>query len=309
MDIEKTGELESTSAEEIFAAVYGARAYGMVHFKNPEGLAVFVTFERGLAQHASGGGLEGEAAVEAVLSWREGDYRFIDDIRPDDDDFPPNVPKEVAESLATGAAGEPSSEIAGGVPPLPVLPAGEPAGVEAGAETATELFEDLAAARFTGCCAVGPARNRSGIFVFVGGDSKGGILWDGEGMRRSADARAVLEKDFDLHSKRLEFFKLDEAVAEVLALGFAGSPAIVRIPAAVLNIEEYLAWVQKDTGTALISIVAELGSANILIRSGELLGAVISPGAAVNPEPDEALALYYSPGASIEVFAEVRRAP
>lgn len=303
MDMEKTGELENTSAGEIFAAVFVARAYGMVHFKNTEGLAVFVTFERGLAQHASGGGLEGEAAVEAVLSWREGDYRFIDDIRPDDDDFPPNVPKEVAESLAAGAAGEPSSETAGGVPPLPVLPAGEPAGVEAGAETAEELFEDMAAAHFTGCCAVGPARNRNGVFVFVGGDARGGILWDGEGMRRGADARAVLEKDFDLHRKRLEFFKLDEAVADVLALGLAGSPAVVRIPAAVLNIEEYLAWVQKDTGTVLISIVAELGSANILIRSGELVGAVISPGTAVSPEPDEALALYYSPGATIEVFA------
>jgi hypothetical protein len=309
MDIEKNGELESTSPEEVFAAVYRARAYGMVHFKNPGGAAVFVTFERGLAQHASGGGLDGEAAVEAVLSWREGDYRFIDDIRPGDDDFPPNVPKEVAEGLGAGAAEEPSAEAAGGIPPLPVLPAGEPAEGMASAETAEELLVGLAEVRFTGCCAVGPARSRRGVFIFAGGEARGGLFWDGEGMRRGSDARAVLERDFGRHRENLEFYKLDEETAGVLALGLAGGIAIARIPATALNIEEYVAWVQRETGTVLISIVAGLGSANILIKSGEMLGAVIAPSTVINPEPDEALALYYSPGATLEVFAEVRRTP
>jgi hypothetical protein len=309
MDIEKTGELENTSPEDVFAAVYRAQAYGMVHFKNADGQAVFVTFERGLAQHASGEGLDGEAAVEAVLSWREGDYRFIDDIRPDDDDFPPNVPPEVAESLGPGALAEPAEEAAGSVSPLPVLPCGEPAGMTVTAETAEELFDEMAAANFTGCCAVGPARNRAGIFLFVDGDAKDGILLDAEGARRGADARAALERDFGLYSENLEFFELDAGAAGVLALGLTSSPAIVRIPAAVLNIEEYLAWVQRDAGTALISIVADLGPANILIKSGEILGAVIAPGTGINPELDEALALYYSPGATAEVFAEVTQTP
>jgi hypothetical protein len=308
MDIEKSGELESTSPEEIFAAVFRARAYGIVHFKNAEGAAVFVTFERGLAQHASGGGLDGEAAVEAVLSWDEGDYRFIDDIRPDDDDFPPNVSQEVAESL--GAAAETlSAEALAENPPLPVLPAGEPADEVTAAETAEELFDGLAEESFTGCCAVGPALNRRGLFVFTSGEPRGGLLWDGESMRRGDDARAVLEADFDRLRDDLEFLELDEDTVGVISLGLTGGVAIARIPAAALNIEEYMAWVQRETGTVLVSIIAGRGSANILIKSGEMLGAVIAPGTEVHPEPDEALALYYSPGATIEVFGKVRQTP
>jgi hypothetical protein len=172
MDIEKTGELEHTAAEEVFAAVFRARAYGVVHFKSPEGADVFVTFERGLAQHASGGGLEGEAAVKAVLSWREGDYRFIDDIRPDDEDFPPNVPAGVAERLG-GPAEAPVAEVLPPTPPPAVLPAGEDtAGVNVPG-TAEALLATLGETGFTGCCAVGPAANRRGFFVFVAGEARG----------------------------------------------------------------------------------------------------------------------------------------
>jgi hypothetical protein len=308
MDIEKSGELESTSPEEIFAAVYRARAYGIAHFKSPEGTAVFVTFERGLAQHASGGGLDGEAAVEAVLSWEEGDYRFIDDIRPDDDDFPPNVSQEVAESLGATAETR-SAEASVETPPLPVLPAGEAAGEGAAAETADGLFDDLADERFTGCCAVGPASSRRGLFVFTSGVARGGLLWDGESVCRGDEARAVFDANFGRYRGDLEFLKLDEETAGVLALGLTAGVAIARIPAAAVNIEEYLAWVQRETGTVLVSIVAGRGSANILLKSGEMLGAVIAPGTAIHAEPDEALALYYSPGATIEAFAEIRRTP
>lgn len=308
MDIEKSGELESTSPEEIFAAVYRARAYGVVHFKSHEGAAVFVTFERGLAQHASGGGLDGEAAVAAVLSWEEGEYRFIDDIRPDDDDFPPNVPHGVAESLG-GAAGTGPAEVSAETPPLPVLPAGEAAGAATTAETAADLFDDLADERFTGCCALGPASSRRGLFVFVSGETVGGLLWDGGNLRRGDEARAVFEAEFDRYRGDLEFLNLDEATAGVLALGLTGGTAVARIPAAAVNVEEYLAWVQNETGTVLVSIVAGRGSANILLKSGEMLGAVVAPGTEIHPEPDEALALYYSPGATIEVFAEIKRTP
>ena len=309
MEIAKNGELENTSPEEVFAAVYRARAYGIVHFKGPAGEAVFVAFERGLAQHASGGGLDGEAAVKAVLSWREGEYRFIDDIRPDDEDFPPNVPGEVAESLGAGAAEAPSAEAAAENPPLPVLPAGVADEKVAVPETADELFDGLAESRFTGCCAVGPARSRRGLFVFTAGRARGGLLWDGESMRRGDDARAVLKGDFGRFRDDLEFFNLEEEMAGVLALGLTAGIAIARIPAAALNIEEYLAWVQKDRGTVLVSIVAGRGSANILIKSGGILGAVIAPSTEVSGQPDEALALYYSPEATLEVFAEVRRTP
>jgi len=309
MDIEKNGELESTSPAEVFAAVYRARAYGMVHFKGPEGGAVFVTFERGLAQHASGGGLEGEAAVDEVLSWQEGDYRFIDDIRPDDDDFPPNVPGEVAEHLGAGEAEAPAEDDTPRTPPLPILPAGELAAEVASADTAEGVFDELAESAFTGCCAVGPSRNRRGFFVFVAGEPRGGLMWDGEGVRRGEDARGVFEADFDRFRGGLEFLETDEDAAGVIALGLAAGISIARIPATALNIEEYLAWVQRETGTVLISIVADRGSANILLKSGETIGAVIAPSTEFNAELDEALALYYSPGATLEVFADLKQTP
>jgi hypothetical protein len=308
MDIDKNGELEKTPAATVFGAVYQALAYGVLHFKGPEGETVFVTFKRGLAQHASGDGVDGEAAVQAVLSWREGEYRFIEDVRPDDDDFPPNVPPEIAETLGAGetevSAAEPDDE----VPPWAVLPAGN-AGGKASSRTPDDLLDDAAESRFTGCCAVGPAESRLGLFVFIAGKARGGLMWDGERVRRGDDAWSVFRDAFDRVRGDLEYLNLDDEAAEVVALGLAGEAAIARMPAAVINIEEYLAWVQKDKGTVLVSINAGRRAANILIHSGKILGAVVAPHTELAGEADEALALHYTPAATLEVFAAVRRTP
>jgi hypothetical protein len=145
--------------------------------------------------------------------------------------------------------------------------------------------------------------------VFVAGEARGGLLWDGENMRRGDDARAFFADNFGRLRNDLGFYKLSPGAGEVLALGLAGEAAIARIPAAALNLEEYLAWVGEVKKTVLVSIVAGRGAANILIKGGKILGAVIAPSTNVAAEPDEALALYYSPGATIEVFAELKRTP
>ncbi len=302
MDIEKNGELEETSAAEVFAAIHRARAYGVIHFKGPEGETVFVTFKRGLAQHASGKGGEGEGAVKAVLGWREGEYRFIEDVIPADEDFPTNIPEAVADALAAGKLGIPAGALPEKVPPLPVLPAGEPAG-QISAEAPAKLLDELEGSRFTGCCTVGSAEGEWSLFLFIEGAAVGGLVWDCDSFRRGEDAWPAFEKMFGETARNCELYRLAEEAASAIAVGLSGHVAVVRMPSAVINIEEYLSWAAKSKITGLISVIAGERAANILIKGGEVLGTVVAPDTKISDEPDEALALLYTPGASVEAYA------
>lgn len=302
MDIEKNGELEETSPAEVFAAVYRARAYGVIHFKGPGGETVFVTLKRGLAHHASGKIGEGGDAVRAVLDWEEGEYRFIEDVMPDEDDFPGNVPPGIAETLGKGKAGALAGKALVKVPPLPILPTGEPAG-KISPPTSAELFEELEKAKFTGCCAVGPADERWGLFLIIEGAAVGGLVWDCDSFRRGDEALTALDRGFGQAEGAYETFRFGDDVASAMAVALTGRVAVTRMPSAVVNIEEYLTWVKKAGITGLVSIVAGDRAANILIRHGDVLGAVVAPGTALTAEPDEALALFYAPDATVEAFA------
>lgn len=301
MDIDKTGELNRTSPAEIFEAVHEARAYGVVHFKSAGGETVFVTFKRGLAQHASGKGEEGEAAVKAVLEWRDGEYRFIEDVMPDEVNFPVNVPPEIAVALGAGQ-GEVLEEALAKVPPLPILAAGEPAG-PASAENPVGLFGSLEEERFTGCCAVGPPAERWGVFLFIEGATVGGIMWDCDTFRHGDEAAAAFEKNFDEVKDDLELFSAGEEIASAIAVAFSGHLAVARLPSAAVNIEEYLTWARSAGITGLVSIIAGEKAANILIKNGDILGAVVAPDTTVNAEADEALALFYARESTVEAFA------
>ncbi|NIT36555.1 MAG: DUF4388 domain-containing protein [candidate division Zixibacteria bacterium] len=302
MDIEKNGELEKISAAEVFAAIHRARAYGVVHFKGPEGETVFVTFKRGLAQHASGKGGEGEAAVKAVLGWREGEYRFIEDVIPADEDFPTNVPDGVADALAAGKLDISAVAPPAKVPPLPVLPAGEPAG-QLSAEAPAKLLDELEKSRFTGCCTVGSPEGEWSLFLFIEGAAVGGLVWDCDSFRRGEEAWPAFEKVFGEASRKCELYRLAEEAASAIAVGLSGHVAVARMPSSVINIEEYLSWAGRSKITGLISIIAGERAANILIKHGKVLGAVVAPDTRINDEPDEALALHYTPGANVEAYA------
>jgi hypothetical protein len=300
MDVDKSGELEVTKAAEVFAAIFRARAYGVIHFKGPEGETVFVTFKRGVAQHASGKGREGETAIRAVLKWEEGEYRFIEDVRPDDEDFPPNVPEVVAEALGLGKrkleAAPPAS-----LPPLPVLPAGS-AAPPPKADTFSALCEGLAEAAFTGCCVRVSPGGRDGLFVFLRGSLAGGIFWDGLRFQRGDAADPAWQEPEIEKGGVFELFALPPETARAFEAGVTGAVAITRLPAAAVNVEEFLSWVENSRYTALISIVGGERVANILIGEGEVLGAVVAPQAEVNADTEEALALYYTRGATVEAF-------
>lgn len=302
MDIEKNGDLDITSPAEVFAAIHRARAYGVIHFKGPEGETVFFTFKRGLAQHASGEAGEGEAALKAVLKWREGEYHFIEDVMPDEGDFPPNVSAEVAAAIGLGKAAELEKEKEPEPPPLPILPAGEPAGAFT-AENAEGIFSKLEKDGFTGCCAVGPDVKRWGLFLFVEGVTFGGLVWDGESFRRGDEAAPVLTNVLGRLGGEVELFTLGKDTASAIATGLSGPVAVTRMPSAAINLEEFISWAQEARVTGLISVIGGDKAANILIRYGEVLGAIIAPHTTVNAEADEALALFYTRGATVEAFA------
>ncbi len=302
MDIEKNGELDKTSPAEIFAAVHRARAYGVIHFKSAGGETVFVTFKRGLAQHAYGKAGEGEAAVKVVLNWREGEYRFIEDVMPDEENFPVNVPPGIAVALGVGKGEGLEGAALAKVPPLPILTAGEPAG-RVSPKDAGDLFGELEKGKFTGCCAVGPSTERLGLFLFIEGAAIGGLMWDCDSFRRGDEAATALEKVFERIKGELELFSAGEEVASAIAVAFAGHLAIARMPSAAINMEEYLSWARKAGLTGLVSIIAGEKAANILIKNGDVLGAVVAPDAAINAEADEALALFYAREATVEAYA------
>ncbi len=302
MDIDKNGDLDVTSPAEVFAAIHRARAYGVIHFKGPGGETVFFTFKRGLAQHASGEAGEGEDVLKAVLKWREGEYHFIEDVMPDEGDFPANVPPEAAVALGMGKAADWEKERDPKGPPLPILPAGEPAGVLSAAK-GEEIFIKLEEESFTGCCAVGPPSNRWGLFLFMEGAARGGLIWDCESFRRADEATSALTEVLARLGGETELFAVGEEVASAIAVGLSGQVAVTRMPSAAINVEEFLSWAQSAGVTGLISVIRGDKAANILIRHGKVLGAVVAPDTTVNPEPDEALALFYTRDATVEAFA------
>ncbi|MGD8718781.1 MAG: DUF4388 domain-containing protein [Candidatus Zixiibacteriota bacterium] len=304
MDIDKSGELEETKAAEVLAAIYRARAYGLAHFKGPAGETIYVTFERGRARHASGNGREGDAALYLILTWDQGEYRFIEDVKSDEDDFPLNIPAELAESLCKveDVEEEREDEAAEVIPPLPVLPEGESSDVFT-AKTADDLKKKLGESGFSGYCAVGPPDGRAGLLLISEGEAVCCLLWDGEGFGRFDDVWSGLAPFFDRSARECALYETDAPKAEAINAGLSGRRIVARVPSAVVNVDEFLAWV-GDTGmTGLISIIAGDRAANILISGGDVLGAVVAPENVLRRETDEALALFYTPGATFEAFA------
>jgi len=306
MEIEKSGSLDLRPAGQVFRALALARAFGVLYFKGLDGRNVFVIIKRGLAEHASGEAGAGDEALKTVMSWLEGEYRFIEDVQPDTEDFPANVSRALAAAVAGVGADAPAEPPTAAPPPpakvpaLPVLPAGEEAGVvEAG--TAAELAAALQAEGFTGACVLGPAGSRRGFFLFNGGSPLGGLLWAGDRLARGEQAEAA----FADAAAGAPCAKLALGADEVAALaaGLTGRVAITRMSASALNVEEYLAWAADAKLTGVISVLADERAANILLREGRVIGAVTAPDTALRREPDEALALLFTPGATVEVYA------
>jgi hypothetical protein len=104
-------------------------------------------------------------------------------------------------------------------------------------------------------------------------------------------------------------FKAEESAVTVQTAGLLGRIAVTRIPAAVLNVEEFVSFAKDSAVTALICIVAEDRAANVLLFEGRLLGTVVAPETALKPELEDALVLHYTPGATVEVFTPVPNPP
>ncbi len=299
MDIEKSGSLAEKTPVEVFGAIYRTHASGVIYFKGPDGKNAFAIVNGGRVEHASGEVGAGDAALKTVLSWRDGEYRFIEDVKADMGEFPPNLSPAVA-ALAVGAEAPPGKPVEP-IPPLPVLPVGEAEG-KAAAISPVVLYKEMELAAFTGVCALGGAGSARGMFLFINGKATGGLAWDGKRFLYGKQAEAVLGGIAEEERSGCLKLRLGPEAAAAVGAGLAGAPTIARLPAAVLNIDEFLAWAAETRATALLSIVAEKRAANILIFHGKVLGAVVAPQTALVATVDDALALLYTPGATVEVF-------
>lgn len=298
----RTGELNPKTTAALFAGLYAERLSGVAYFRNPQGQTVFVSFLRGLAQHASGECGEGDAAIKTVLAWTEGEYRFMDDVRPDPDDFLPNISSSFAAALGGGEriAAEGPFEDSG--PPLPILAVGDSMGVVAAAK-ATEAAAVFPKTAFTGCWALGPAEMRIGFLLYRAGVVAGALTREGKLILRGEEAREAFDGKLLRSAATCEFLKAGEETAQALQAALKGKDAIARMPAAALNIDEYLQWAGDFGLTGVLSAIKDNRVGNIYYCKGKLLGAAATPGCKLSNELDKVLELIYAPGATIEVLA------
>jgi hypothetical protein len=282
----------------------------VVHVKGPAGETAFIVFRGGVAKHVSGEFGEGDDSLKVIVSWPEMDYRFIEDVLPGEDLFPANVSLRLAASLGEGDVTAAPTAVSDEekTPALPVLPMGEPAGTS-DAKNITDLFDEAAAAGFTGSCAVGAAARRTGVYLFKRGTPVGGIVWKEGRFLRRVEAEAAFDAVLSRDHSGVELFKAEESAVTVQTAGLLGRIAVTRIPAAVLNVEEFVSFAKDSAVTALICIVAEDRAANVLLFEGRLLGTVVAPETALKPELEDALVLHYTPGATVEVFTPVPNPP
>jgi hypothetical protein len=178
---------------------------------------------------------------------------------------------------------------------------GEPVGSGLGPDALKQGVK-LREAGFTGCWALSRGGRRLGFTLYAGGKPLGGVIREGRIFAKADAAEAEAESLLKKADVQCDFLKLDAEAAAALAAGVKGRALISRLPTACLNFDEYLAWTAKSELTALVSIIAGALTANILIYKGKPLGAGIILESKLKPELDEALALFYSPGATLEVL-------
>jgi len=300
MNVPYTGELNPKKFAALFAALFAARASGVIYFRGPDGRNAFVTLARGRAEHASGEAGEGESAVRLMATWPAGDYRFMEDIRPDAGTFPVNLGRGFADALARGElAPAPPDEEAG--PPFPIIVLGEPVAIPGGADAAG-WDAALSRAAFTGCWAIGPPERRRGFVLYMNGAVGGAIAREGRLVLRGDEARGLLWDAARRPGVNAAALAVKPEEAAALKAALTARPAVARIPAVAVNVDEYIAWLEASKQAALISVVAGAQVANILVAAGKRLGAVVAPDSRLKAEVDDALTLFYSAEATVEIF-------
>ncbi len=313
------GNFSDTPPGQIFSNAAADKKNGVLYLKGPNNENVFVIIKNGKARHVSGDLGEGDPALVGCFGWARGSFSLIEDITTDETTFINNVSDELAKALAKGVDSHEHliASLTGTVaaPPVTAKPPAksqpkhlmQPAIVFFG-DLYTKLcfngkksLEDLckltAPDVFTGIIAAITPK-ALGYLFFVGGKKLGEATISVDGITACEGAAADL---FDV-AVQIEAFKYAENVMAPYIAMANGTRAVTRVPAEAVNIDKFILWAEESGLTCFIWINDNRHTANILIRNGKILGGLTELAGGLNPVIDDALAIFYSPDAEVEIF-------
>lgn len=313
------GNFPDTPLGQVFAGVATGKKNGIIYLKGPNNEQVFVIIKDGNARHVSGDMGDGDPALVGCFGWAVGSYTLIEDITTDETTFINNVSDELAKALAKGVRNYEqlvaSLTDTAATPPVTAKPPVksqpkhlmQPAIVFFGKlytklcfngkKPLDELCKLTAPDVFTGIiAAITP--EAIGYLFFIGGKKLGEATISVDGITACEGAAAGL---FD-EAVQIEAFKYpDDVMAPYIAMA-NGTRAVTRVPAEAVNIDKFIPWTEENRLTCFIWINDNRHTANILIRDGKILGGLTELSGDLNPVIDDALAIFYSPDAEVEIF-------
>ncbi len=313
------GNFSETPPGHIFTDAASGKKNGVVYLRGPDNEHVFVIIKDGKARHVSGDLGEGDPALVGCFGWPEGSYSLIEDITTDEKTFINNVSDELATVLAKGidsydqlisALTGVTGTTAPGTSPDTKKPKHltQPAIIFFGnlytklcfnGKKSLEEIRKLAAPDvFTGVIAA-ITSDAIGYLFFSGGKKLGEATINSDGITACEGAAAGL---FD-EAAQIEAYECPDAVMTSYMALANGTRAVTRVPAEAVNIDRFIPWAEDKGLTCFIWINDNRHTANILIKGGETLGGLTELSGDLNPVIDDALAIFYSPDAEVEIFA------
>lgn len=312
------GEITKETIGNLFMVIADGKTNGVFYLKGPAEENVFIIIKSGRVRHVSGDLGEGDPAIAACFTWDEGVYTFIEDITTDSGTFVDNISDEMADLLASGISDY--DELAAGLTGVTVSTEIAPekrAGSRSTLRRPAIIFfgelypklcfkeprslEDIRLLAipdvFTGILSA-ITQDAIGYAFYIGGKRLGEARANEDGITACEGAAVSLFEN----AAQIEAYKYEPVVMDSYIALANGARAIARINSAAINIDEFIPWAEREKLTCFIWVSDKRHTANILISKGKTLGGLTNLSNSLNPVIDDALAIFYSPDALVEVF-------
>ncbi|MCP4231017.1 MAG: hypothetical protein GY771_12840, partial [bacterium] len=138
-----------------------------------------------------------------------------------------------------------------------------------------------------------------GYMFFIGGKKLGEAAINDDGITACEGAATGLFEE----AVQIEAYKYPEGIMPPYIALANGARAIARVSATAVNIDKFVPWAEEKELTCFIWINDNRHTANILIKKGKILGGLTELSSDLNPVIDDALAIFYSVGAEVEIFS------
>lgn len=315
--MEHRGDVEEHSPLEVLEYVASRRADGVIYFRDAEGLSAYVTVNDGLPYHCGGSFGEGNAAALAVAAIGKGSYNYVEDIKTDNSIFPRNISPELSGVLVSGKAATAAelveileemadrpAEVAEPAPPVEaypgpmILPAGRPVdSAKYAAGNAADVLYNLAGLGSSGLLIVEKDNARAGFFAIINGERSAGRVETGGKTYISDEAVDEVPAGCEYR-----FYELPEEIIPLYDAAARGAVMVARMDSAAVNPEEFIAWAADTGKSCIIATAGRAGSANVLIASGAVVGAVLAQSPEIHREIDDALAIFFAIDSEVEIY-------